>query len=62
MGLKLTEIRRLLAYGDYVDLLGDNIDIINKNTDILIDARKEVGASSSECRTTSEQKNSKHIV
>jgi hypothetical protein len=43
VGLKLNGTHQLLAYADYVKLLGDNIDIINKNTEILIDASKEVG-------------------
>jgi hypothetical protein len=42
VGLKLIGTHRLLAYADYVNLLGDNIDTILKNTEILIDASKEV--------------------
>jgi hypothetical protein len=42
-GLKLNGTHQLLAYADYVDLLGGNIDTTNKNTQILIDASKEVG-------------------
>jgi hypothetical protein len=43
MGLKLHGTHQLLAYADYVNLLGDNIDTINKNTETLINASKEVG-------------------
>jgi hypothetical protein len=43
VGLKLNGTHQLLAYVDYVNLLGDNIDIINKNTETFIDASKEVG-------------------
>jgi hypothetical protein len=39
----LNGTHQLLAYADYVNLLGDNIDTINKNTETLIDASKEVG-------------------
>jgi hypothetical protein len=42
-GLKLNGTHQLLAYADYVNLLGDNIDTIKKNTETLIDASKEVG-------------------
>jgi hypothetical protein len=43
VGLKLNETHQLLAYADYVNLLGDHIDTIKKNMEILIDASKEVG-------------------
>jgi hypothetical protein len=43
VGLKLNGTHQLLAYADFVNLLGDNIDTIEKNTKTLIDARKEVG-------------------
>jgi hypothetical protein len=43
VGLKLNGTHQLLAYADYVNLLGDNIHIIKKNTETLIDASKEVG-------------------
>jgi hypothetical protein len=43
VGLKLNGTNQLLAYADYVNLLGDNIDTIEKNTETLIDASKEVG-------------------
>jgi hypothetical protein len=39
----LNGTHQLLAYTDYVNLLGDNIDTIKKNTETLIDASKEVG-------------------
>jgi hypothetical protein len=42
VGLKLNWTHQLLAYSDYVNLLGDNIATIKKNTEILIDASKEV--------------------
>jgi hypothetical protein len=41
--LKLNLTHNLLAYVDYVNLLGDSIDNIKKNTETLIDASKEVG-------------------
>jgi hypothetical protein len=41
--LKLNGTHQLLAYGDYVNLLGDNVDTIDKNKDSLIDASKKVG-------------------
>jgi hypothetical protein len=34
---------QLLAYADFVNLLGDNIDSVNKNTGTLRDASKEIG-------------------
>jgi hypothetical protein len=40
---KLNGTHQILAYGDYVNLLGDNIDTIKKNTVTLIDASKEIG-------------------
>jgi hypothetical protein len=43
VGLKLNGTHQLLAYRDYVNLLGDNIDTIKENTETLIDASKEVG-------------------
>jgi hypothetical protein len=39
VGLKLNGTHQLLAYTDYVNLLGDNIDTIKT----LIDASKDVG-------------------
>jgi hypothetical protein len=41
VGLTLNWRHQLLAYDDYVNLLGDNIDNIKKNTETLIDANKE---------------------
>jgi hypothetical protein len=41
-GLKLNETHQLLAYADYMNLLGDNIDTIKKNTETLIDGSNEV--------------------
>jgi hypothetical protein len=43
VGLKLNGTHQLLAYADYVNLLGDNIDTTKKNTETLTDASKEVG-------------------
>jgi hypothetical protein len=43
VGLKLNGTHQLLAYADYVNLLGDNIDTIKKNTETFIDVSKEVG-------------------
>jgi hypothetical protein len=43
VGLNLNGTHQLLAYADYVNLLGDNIDTIKKNMETLIDASKEVG-------------------
>jgi hypothetical protein len=43
VGLNLIGTHQLLAYADYVNLLGDNTDTINKNTTTLTDASKEVG-------------------
>jgi hypothetical protein len=34
---------KLLAYADYVNIVGENIDTIQKNTKALLDASKEVG-------------------
>jgi hypothetical protein len=39
----LNGTHQLLAYADYVNLLGDNIDTVKKNIETLIDASKEVG-------------------
>jgi hypothetical protein len=36
--LKLNGTYQLLAYADYVDLLGDTIDTVKKYTETLIDA------------------------
>jgi hypothetical protein len=41
-GLKLNWTHQLLAYVDYVNLLGDSIKTINKNIKILLEASKEV--------------------
>jgi hypothetical protein len=43
VGLKLNGTHHLLAYADYVNLLGDNIGTITKNKETLIDASKDVG-------------------
>jgi hypothetical protein len=43
VGLKLNGTHQLLAYTDFVNLLGDNIDTTKKNTETLIDASKEAG-------------------
>jgi hypothetical protein len=37
VGLKLNGTHQLLAYADYVNLLGDNVDTSKKNTVTLID-------------------------
>jgi hypothetical protein len=42
VGLKLNGTRQLLAYADYVNLLGNNTDTIKKNKETLIDANKQV--------------------
>jgi hypothetical protein len=41
--MELNGTHQLLAYADYVTLLGDNIDTIKRNTGTLIDTSKEVG-------------------
>jgi hypothetical protein len=41
--MKLNGTHQLLAYADYVNILGENIDTIQKNTEALLDAGKEVG-------------------
>jgi hypothetical protein len=41
--LKLNGTHQLLAYVDYVNLLGDNIDTVKKNTGTWNDDSKEVG-------------------
>jgi hypothetical protein len=43
VGLKFNDTHQLLAYADYVNLLGNNINTIRKNAETLIDARKKVG-------------------
>jgi hypothetical protein len=43
VGLKFNGTHQLLAYADYVNLMGENIDTINKNTEILTDASKKIG-------------------
>jgi hypothetical protein len=43
VGLKLKGTHQLLAYADYVNLLGDNTDTIKKNTETLIEASTEFG-------------------
>jgi hypothetical protein len=42
VGLKLKWTHQLLAYADYVNLLGDDISTMKKSTGTLIDAGKEV--------------------
>jgi hypothetical protein len=42
-GLKLNWTHQLLAYADYVNIVGENIDTITKNTEALLDAIKKVG-------------------
>jgi hypothetical protein len=43
VGLKLNGTHQLLAYADYMNLLGDNINTTKKRTTTLTDASKEVG-------------------
>jgi hypothetical protein len=43
VGMKLNGIHKLLAYVDYVNLLGDNIDTVKKKNRNFFDARKDVG-------------------
>jgi hypothetical protein len=42
-GLKLNGIHQLLAYTDYVSIVGENINTIQKNTEVLLYASKDVG-------------------
>jgi hypothetical protein len=42
-GLILNGTHQLLAYSDYVSIVGENMDTIQKNTKALLDASKEVG-------------------
>jgi hypothetical protein len=41
VGLKLNGTYQLLAYANYLNLMGDNIGTINKNTESLICVSKE---------------------
>jgi hypothetical protein len=41
--LKLNRIQQLLAYTDYVNIMGENIGTTQKNTKALLDASKDVG-------------------
>jgi cell division septal protein FtsQ len=43
VGLKLNGTNQLLAYAEYVNLLGDNIDTIKKNTETLTDYSTDDG-------------------
>jgi retron-type reverse transcriptase len=42
-GLILNGTHQLLAYADYVNIVGENIDTIQRNTKALLDTSKEVG-------------------
>jgi hypothetical protein len=42
VGLKLNGTHQLLAYADYMNLLGDNIYTIYKNTETEIGASKKI--------------------
>jgi hypothetical protein len=42
-GLKLNLTHQLLAYADYVNIVGENVVTIQKNTEGLLDANMEVG-------------------
>jgi hypothetical protein len=39
----LNGTHQLMAYDDYVNIVGENIDTIQRNTKALFDASKEVG-------------------
>jgi hypothetical protein len=42
-GLILNGTHQLLAYADFVNIVGENLDTIQKNTKAVLDASKEVG-------------------
>jgi formaldehyde-activating enzyme involved in methanogenesis len=42
-GLKLNGTHQLLAYANYVNMVGENIVPIKKNTDAVLNANNEVG-------------------
>jgi hypothetical protein len=49
--LKLNGTHQLLAYADYLNLLGDNIDTIRKNKETLTDAIKVAGLKTNTVKT-----------
>jgi len=42
-GLKLNGTHQLLAYADYVIILGGCVDTVKKNAEALVAATKEIG-------------------
>jgi hypothetical protein len=62
--LKSNGTHQLLAYADYVNLLGDNTHTINKSIEKLIEASKEVGleinAEKTKCLLKSHNYNAGH--